>query len=78
MKGSPRAYSLTAAGYRITDLMRAGVVSMEGVPASPRRAPIKPTCPQCRAVVKLTPTRLVRRHRHNGLQCLGTGRQVTR
>lgn len=32
MKGSPRTIQLTEAGYRITDLMRAGVVTTEAAP----------------------------------------------
>jgi hypothetical protein len=74
-----RAYSLTEAGYRITDLMRAGVVSTAGVDAKrgvPQ--PLLGRCPVCATSMWATPSGLVRAHSRDGRECPGTGRQVAR
>lgn len=77
MKGSPRTIALTEAGYRITDLMRAGVVSMDGNDHQGTNRPSR-QCPVCRVPMWVTPTGLFRSHRRKGQECPGTGRQVTR
>ncbi|HEY9417982.1 MAG TPA: hypothetical protein VIQ30_24750 [Pseudonocardia sp.] len=80
MRGSrARAYSLTEAGYRITDLMRAGAVSTEGTDAKRGvPAPRLGRCPVCLCSMWATPAGLVRAHSWEGRECRGTGREVAR
>lgn len=76
--GTRAKYHLTEAGYRITDLMRAGVIPMTGSDYRPRVSRPSTPCPVCRVPMWLTPSGLIRAHSRAGRECPGTGKRVTR
>ncbi len=79
MKGAARTIQLTEAGYRLTDLMRAGVEPMTGREANNGRQPTTPRCPVCKSFAKVTPRGHVRAHAYRGNECAGAGElSVTR
>lgn len=70
-----RTIALTEAGYRITDLMRAGVIPTTGDDRQGTNRPSR-QCPVCRVPMWVTTSGLVRSHRRYGRECPGTGRAV--